>query len=67
MVLRKKANDGTVYGVYNQGNGDYVAAEDVQGYHHAPPKYVSLPSWDEAEARRQLDRAVRAHNARIGY
>jgi hypothetical protein len=56
------ARDGTVYGVYRSANGDYVAAEDDQGFHHAPAQYATLPDWSDAEARAALADAVSAHD-----
>lgn len=65
MALRMTAVDGTVFGVYNQGNGDYIACEDERGFHHAPPQYQTLPQWSEAQARRELRAAVRDHEAAL--
>lgn len=63
MSLRQKASDGTIFGVFNQGNGDYIAAEDARGFHHAPSQYASLPQWDDATARTKLRRAVKDYEA----
>lgn len=65
--MRMTASDGTVFGVYNQGNGDYVAAEDHQGFHRAPPQYAVLPQWSEQEAKRALRDAVRNYEASLQY
>jgi hypothetical protein len=59
--MKKTASDGTVFGVFNQGNGDYVASEDAHGTHYAPPQYQTLPHWSDRERRRQLDEAVAAY------
>lgn len=62
---RMSASDGTEFGIFNQGNGDYVAVIDDRGFHRAPSQYQSLPTWSEAEARAALRRAVREHEDRI--
>lgn len=59
---RMTAKDGTVFGVFNQGNGDYIASQDDRGFHHAPPSYSSLPSWSDREANRRLKEAVDEYN-----
>lgn len=65
--MKMTANDGTVFGVFNQGNGDYIAAEDAFGTHHAPPQYASLPSWSKAIARKRLAEAVQGYNDQKDY
>ena len=56
--LRRTADDGTRFGVFNQGSGDYVASIDATGTHYAPAQYTSLPSWSRAQAERELRLAV---------
>ena len=61
-MRKMTAVDGTVFGVFNQGNGDYVAAEDEHGSHHAPRSYQLLPTWSDAVAHRHLREAVAEYN-----
>ena len=58
MRQSRTANDGTVFEVFSSANGDYIAVEDEQGFHHAPGQYQSLPNWSEKEARAALREAV---------
>jgi len=67
MAKRKTASDGTVFGVFNQGNGDYVAAIDGSGFHHAPPQYVSLPQWSYRQAQAALAAAVEDYDESLDY
>lgn len=67
MAIRMTAKDGTEFGVFNQGNGDYVALIDDRGSHRAPPQHSVLPDWSEAEARLALQRAVRRYEENAAY
>lgn len=62
MTKRMTGKDGASYGVFNQGNGDYVAQIDDSGTHYAPPQHQSLPTWSDRECMRQLREAVRQHD-----
>lgn len=53
------ASDGTVFGVFESANGNYIAVERDDGCHYAPSPYKSLPWWSDAEARRELREEVR--------
>ena len=59
------AKDGTVFGVFNQGNGDYIASEDDSGFHYAPPQHRTLPHWSQAERKRQLLDAVKEYELQL--
>jgi hypothetical protein len=56
--MKQTAADGTVFAIYNQDNGDYVAMEDDEGFHHAPAPYSFLPTWSYRQKVRALADAV---------
>lgn len=58
MAIQMTASDGTVFRVFNQGRGDYIATVDDQGFHYAPSQYATLPNWTERQARQALHAAI---------
>ena len=63
--MTKSAKDGTEFGVFDQGNGTYVARIDDGGFHYSPPSYRTLPSWSPRQARVELIEAIRRYEATI--
>lgn len=45
--------------IFEGANGLYVAWQDDEGFHHQPSDNGSRIGWDDAEARRQLRRAIK--------
>ena len=62
--MTKTAKDGTEFGVFDQGNGTYVAQIDDRGFHFAPPSYRRLPAWSTKQAKAELDAVVQRHETR---
>jgi len=62
MAKRLTASDGTEFGIFNQGGGDYVAEVTEDGFHYAPPIHETLTGdWDDDEADYRLSQAVETY------
>ena len=60
--MKMTAKDGSVFAVFSSPNGDYIAVEDDQGTHYAPPQWERFPRWSDEEAIAALSEAVSCHD-----